>query len=280
LNILRNFSSKFPDKIKIIDDNICTGGAKENFSYLLEKLDEVIDSYDYIMFSDQDDIWIDNKIEITLKKMLETEKKHGKNIPILVHTDLKVVDEHLNIIDNSFWNFSKINPELNSLNHLLLSNTVTGCTAMINKNLKTLAIPIDKRAYMHDWWLALIASALGRIEYINFPTILYRQHNANTLGANKKDWKFLRAINNAFKLLNSFDVEGLRSEFEYKRLQANALFEKFNKDINKKNFNILYNFVNFTNYSKLKRTFIYFRYRFFIYPYGANFGRFIRMMAI
>jgi hypothetical protein len=36
---------------------------------------------------------------------------------------------------------------------------------------------------MHDWWLALVASAFGRVEFVHKPTVLYRQHDRNQVGA-------------------------------------------------------------------------------------------------
>ena len=70
VNIIKKYKSKYPDQIEFLDDDISTGGAKENFTYLL---DNINDDYDYIMFCDQDDVWLEDKIEITLKKMLEIE---------------------------------------------------------------------------------------------------------------------------------------------------------------------------------------------------------------
>ena len=78
-------------------------GVKKSFSELLNYASRNSNS-DYFMFCDQDDIWEKRKIELTLRKMLEMEKK-SPSIPILVHTDLNVVDSCLNIIDNSMWTY-------------------------------------------------------------------------------------------------------------------------------------------------------------------------------
>ena len=132
LNLIKEYVEKYPEKIILIDDDISTGGAKENFAYLLNKID---DNFDYIMFSDQDDVWFENKIELTLNKMIETERKYSKK-PILVHTDLKVVDENLNVIAESMIRYQKI--DINNqkyIKFLALENVVTGCTVMINKYL-------------------------------------------------------------------------------------------------------------------------------------------------
>lgn len=69
------------------------------------------------MFCDQDDVWDTKKVEKTLAKMEEMEKEFG-NIPLLVHTDLEVVDEKLNTINSSFMNFQKIDPKKNKFHNL------------------------------------------------------------------------------------------------------------------------------------------------------------------
>ncbi len=182
VNIIKHYQKLYPEKIIFIDDKVKCGGAKENFAHLIRIAKEEF-NFNYVMFSDQDDVWLPEKIEITLDKMLELEKKYGKNKPILVHTDLKVVDRNLKMIAESFWEYQKIDPLNNSLNCLLLENTVTGCTMMVNRVLLN-KIKFDKNAIIHDWWIALICRLNDGIIFpIKQQTILYRQHGKNDTGA-------------------------------------------------------------------------------------------------
>jgi GT2 family glycosyltransferase len=151
---------------------------------------------EYFMFCDQDDVWDSNKIEKTLAKMHDIEKSLPDS-PILVNTDLKVVDEELKVLDNSMWNYQHTNPQLNSFNRLLIQNTITGCTMMINKKLAQISLQIPDEALMHDWWIALVASKFGRIEYIHDSTIQYRQHSGNNVGA--KRFSYVNIIKNILK---------------------------------------------------------------------------------
>jgi hypothetical protein len=64
-----------------------------------------------------------------------------------------------------------------------MSNTVTGCAAMINRPLYQRARPIPAEAVMHDHWLALVAASVGRIHCVRESTLLYRQHGGNAVGA-------------------------------------------------------------------------------------------------
>lgn len=190
--IIRSYKKKYPGKIRIINDNNRNLGVVKNFSCLLSQ-----SSSEYIMFCDQDDVWLPDKIEKTLIKMLKIEKQN-KNVPILVHTDLKVTDEKLNIISDSFYSYQKLNPYNKSLSRLLIQNNVTGCTVMINKLLRDASLPFPEKIIIHDWYLAIIASYKGIIEYIPEPTLLYRQHERNTIGTNK--FTTMDIINKIFEI--------------------------------------------------------------------------------
>ena len=69
VNIIKEYVKKYPEKIIFIDDDISTGGAKENFAYLLNKIDK---NFDYLMFCDQDDVWLNNRIKLFYKKIIES----------------------------------------------------------------------------------------------------------------------------------------------------------------------------------------------------------------
>lgn len=178
LAIIKEFALLHPDKIKIVEGEL-SGSAKNNFFELMNFAEN-----DYVMFCDQDDIWLENKIGLTLNKIKDMEKAYGISTPLLCHTDLKVVDKNLNTIHPSFYKMQKFDISKTTLNRALVQNIVTGCTTMINKPLLDLAIGTNNdNIIMHDWWLFLIASAFGKVEAINTPTILYRQHEKNQVGA-------------------------------------------------------------------------------------------------
>lgn len=140
----------------------------------------------YIALCDQDDVWKENKLEVTLNKMKEMEKCESPNCPLLIHGDLIVTDDRLNPITTSMMRKQGLNNEddmQQARRVLVTQNYVTGCTVMINRKLRDIACPIPQEAVMHDWWLALIAAHKGKIGFINEPLIYYRQHSSNTVGA-------------------------------------------------------------------------------------------------
>lgn len=137
----------------------------------------------YIALSDQDDVWLPQKIEKSLLKIIELESRYGQNTPLLVFTDLVVANQHLQTIHPSLWNHLQVKPEHATFNRLLVENVITGCTILMNKALAKLAFPAPDNILMHDIWLGLVASCFGHIDYVATPTVLYRQHASNIVGA-------------------------------------------------------------------------------------------------
>lgn len=190
-------------------------GVVKSFMDLLSHVDS-----DFYMFSDQDDYWKPFKVAVTLSAML---KQQYESLPICVHTSLKAVDETLknkpaHVQDKRAWDgFEK----------LLFLNCVTGCTAMINRQLKA-AINFDqidyKRVYMHDWWFALISSAFGKLVYVNKETMLYRQHGDNVEGGARTNslwWMYYRFTHPDFVLNEMSRV--IRIAYEFNREYGSKL---------------------------------------------------------
>ena len=141
---------------------------------------------EYVMFCDQDDIWLPEKIENSIIKIHQSESIHGK-LPILIYSDATIVNENCETLAKSFYKYEKLNYEwAKNINISKIQNTVLGCTVMINKSALSLSQPIGNNAIMHDWWILLkVLQNDGKIIFINEPTILYRQHLNNTMGSKK-----------------------------------------------------------------------------------------------
>lgn len=141
---------------------------------------------DYVALCDQDDIWLPDKLAVSLKAIREAEAAGHEDEPVLLHTDLQVVDLFGKVIAPSFMQMQKIcHMATEPLKTLLVQNFVTGCTVLINRPLIKAALPLPENILMHDWWLAMIAASLGRLIFIPRPTVLYRQHGRNAVGAKK-----------------------------------------------------------------------------------------------
>lgn len=196
--ILEAYACQYPDKITHYRSGMRFGNAQNHFMHLLQQFHDA----PYIMFCDQDDYWHPDKMRKTLAKMKEIEKD---SLPAMVHTDLQVVDGELKQMDPSFMHFSKLKGDRLALNQLLVQNVVTGCTMMLNRALAELAcnrMP-EGKILMHDWWLALIAAAMGTTGYLNEATIDYRQHGNNVVGA--------KNTRSASYILNKIKNDGVKS---------------------------------------------------------------------
>lgn len=187
VTIIKEYQQMRPEQIFLIQADKPSGSAQNNFFALMEYA-----ASDYIAFADQDDIWLNDKLELIYNKLKELEREYGTEIPLMVHTDLTVVDENLKPINSSLFAMQNMDATGNNLNHFIVQKCATGCTMMVNQALLNLVTQKPKHAVMHDMWLALIAAAFGKIGFIDKATILYRQHENNANGAKKvKSLKYI-----------------------------------------------------------------------------------------
>lgn len=177
--ILEKYASQFPDRFRLMSPSAGTGHPKWNFLRLMEA-----STAEYVCFADQDDVWLPQKLTLTMQAMHRLERRYGKGLPLLAFTDLRVVNDQLETIVESYWKLHRIHPrQVDHFARLLGQNVVTGCTAMVNRRLVELALHFPDEADMHDSWVALVASAFGAAEPVHAQTVLYRQHDRNLLGA-------------------------------------------------------------------------------------------------
>lgn len=257
--IMQEYMKIYPEKILFIQGKERIG-VKANFSKLIES-----STAPYIMFSDQDDIWMPQKIEKTLLHLCAMENKYG-NHPFLVHTDLVVVDEYLEILNHSFWKYANIKPTHEEmLNRLLSQNVVTGCTMMANRLMIEIAKPIPEEAFMHDWWMALTAAAFGKIGVVNEPTMYYRQHGKNALGAQK--FGSLRNLANGFRKLKNHDVRKFQQAANFYH-RYHDLFDSFHR-------NIMEAFLDLQRRSWMEKRYAIYKHGFFKQGFLRNVADFV-----
>lgn len=235
-------------------------GASQNFAYLLEHALKY-EQYRYFMFCDQDDVWLPNKIEQTQNTMTEKEKLYPAT-PLLIHTDLQVVDENLALIDSSYWSYQSIDPGYDSLNRLLIQNVITGCTVMINRVLAEITLPLSRDAIMHDWWLGLIAASLGKIEALPQSTVKYRQHSANDIGASAFG---LSTILNKAHMLFSFSLDKYT-------IQANSFLSYYSDRLSTEQKKMLKVFISIETVPWYKGKIILLKHRFLKQHWIRNIG--------
>jgi len=238
-------------------------GVKKSFELLLNDALENFTSK-YFMFCDQDDVWDSDKVAKSMDFMKILEQKND-NIPLLVHSDLEVVDENLRKLCSSFWKYEKINPQKNAFHELLLQNTVTGCTLLINRKLAELSLPIAKNAIMHDWWIALVASCFGEIGVLQTQTLKYRQHQNNIVGAKKLHWNlYIKKYTQKNILIKNF-------------LQAASFLAQYSANMDTKKLSQLQKFISLHDENFYKKRVILVQEKFYKHGILRNLGLFLKI---
>jgi glycosyltransferase involved in cell wall biosynthesis len=263
-----NFARRYPGRILVVDEGGPRLGVDASFSRLLELTESK-----YYMFCDQDDVWLPDKMERTLRCMRFVEAEVGEETPVLVHTDLRVVDADLREIDRSAWHYSNLNPRSSSqLNRLLVQNTVFGCTIMINGALRSMATPVPRDVVQYDWWLALVSSCFGRSSFIAEPTLMYRQHGNNTVGVQR--WGMAYVIK---KLGQFYAYDGPMASLAASRRQAAILLDRYRERLRSDDRDMIEQYANLEERGFLAKRRILFRYRLLKTGLIRNIGLFARI---
>jgi rhamnosyltransferase len=189
--ILADYAAR-DSRIEVIRDNPRKLGAAGNFSHLATVA--FTRGGSVVFFADQDDVWFPDKIARTLEGMRRVEARLGPDRPILVHSDLRLIDGEGRLLHRSFMAFQRIHdPGAKPLTTLLVQNFVTGCAMAINRPLLRFGLPVPGDALMHDWWLALCAASCGTIQFLPGPTASYRRHGTNTVSV-RGFWRTLNPL--------------------------------------------------------------------------------------
>lgn len=131
---------------------------------------------DIIFLSDQDDVWLPNKVEEMSKCLSNYD---------LVVSDCSVVDKDLKLIRSSFMNWKSSHEGGRFIKHLYKNPYLGCCMAFRNRLLKS-AIPFPSHIAMHDIWLGLMALIGFKVYFLNIPLIKYRRHGNNASPASEK----------------------------------------------------------------------------------------------
>ena len=132
----------------------------------------------FFAYADQDDIWETNKISRALLKLASI----SSDFPSLYCSRTRLIDEQDRAIG-----FSPLFQKPPSFANALVQNIGGGNTMIMNAKARALLCmaKIDRPVVNHDWWAYLIITgAEGKIFYDAYPSVRYRQHGGNLIGAN------------------------------------------------------------------------------------------------
>ncbi|WP_339220208.1 glycosyltransferase family 2 protein [Paenibacillus sp. FSL W7-1332] len=174
IELLDHWVTTHPDKIKLIKGS--NVGVVSSFFELLRAADAEVD---YYCFCDQDDVWLDHKVEHAIARL---NSSIYTEVPAMVFTSTYLADDELN--QKGAW--PKPPAQEPSFFNALYENIAIGATITMNRSTRNLFInskSVDsQKVLMHDWWFYLLVSAFGTVIYDNTPSMLYRQHNNNVVG--------------------------------------------------------------------------------------------------
>lgn len=174
-----NKYKEFPNVVVIEGQNNL--GSNRSFLSLLENIQS-----DYYMFSDQDDVWLPDKIAKSIEHIKIEENVNQSVVPTIVHTDLYLVDGSLNPIAPSYWQHCKVGTKYpHTFEMLCHYNDVTGCAMIFNKEVRNLylcyrGIVLHHSMYHDSLLNILVAKAHGKIVPLYESTILFRRHGNNS----------------------------------------------------------------------------------------------------
>ena len=139
-------------------------------------------SGDLIALSDQDDVWAPDRLE-RMVGVLEASPDLA-----LLFTDARLVDSAgVDMGPSLFETLEVTESDLGGMRRgdafsvLLRRNLVTGATVVFRRSLLDAAVPFDP-AWVHDEWLAILAAAIARIDFLPDRLVDYRQHGGNQIG--------------------------------------------------------------------------------------------------
>jgi glycosyltransferase involved in cell wall biosynthesis len=173
---LENWAKHAPVRVTIVR-NQPNLGLTRNFEQACSMVEA-----DIIFSSDQDDVWLPNKVELLMRAFEENPEVllahsdailvdgNGKNMGTTLLSELAVSDAERRAVRNG-----------DAFKVYCRRNLVTGATAAFRRSLFTFARPLPEGVF-HDTWLALMAAVSGKVHMLEVPTIHYRQHVGNTLG--------------------------------------------------------------------------------------------------
>ncbi len=175
VDIIKEFNDK---RIRLYEHNRFHNPVF-NFENALKKT-----SGDIIFLSDQDDIWLDNKVKVIVKLL------HSYD---LVVSDCILIDEDESILNDSYF---ELRGSGSGFIHNLYKNSYLGCCMALKRNILEKALPFPKTIPMHDMWIGMVGQLFGKTYFCKEKLVKYRRHRDNLSPTLRKN---TNSIANKFK---------------------------------------------------------------------------------
>lgn len=206
IDIINQYCLKYNGKIIVeMGKNV---GWKKSFNEILYNAPEA----DYYAFSDQDDVWMPNKLENAVEKLVVEDK------PALYYSDVMIVDENLNYIG-----IKKNTAPVETCESYLSQAYGQGCTMVFNKKARELYKSYRlKKAVSHEAWMSILCAYFGSIIYEPETYLYYRQHENNTIGVRNNISTINKMISFLVNYLEKFKSGGFFCDYSKELLDGYA----------------------------------------------------------
>lgn len=178
--IIRQFND---DRIKIIEGP--KKGVKQNFANAISNCNGK-----YIFLADQDDLWMENKVEEVLKYF-----NSNSSVKCVLHDCVVFDSENGNTLFDSFFKYRKCKK---GILKNIIKNSYIGCCMAFDCSLKKRVLPIPQNIEMHDQWIGLLAEKNGEVIFSEKKLIKYRRHACNV--SSMKHYPFMKMLKNRITL--------------------------------------------------------------------------------
>lgn len=166
LNVVRSFNDP---RVRIVKGPR-RGSLIWNFEHVLKEA-----KGDYIFLSDQDDVWADTKVEVSLRYLQQYD---------CIVSDAVVVDSSLHVISESFYELNRTKP--GRLYNLIIKNGYLGCCMAFKRSVLQVVLPFPADIPMHDIWIGNAAAFRCNVAFVPEKLILFRRHNNNNSTSARK----------------------------------------------------------------------------------------------
>jgi glycosyltransferase involved in cell wall biosynthesis len=182
ISLLSTFADRSPFPVRIVSNDRRLGPTK-NFEKAIS-----LCIGDVIVLSDQDDIWCPQRLQ-KLAGALDQNPDAA-----YAFSNLEMISESGEPLGHTMWGVLGLQRNLdrfvgrNQLRLLLKQNVVTGASMAFRASFRDFILPIPS-GWMHDYWIAVLGSALSRGIPIPEPLLMYRRHAGQACGLREKEFR-------------------------------------------------------------------------------------------
>ena len=206
--ILSAFADRFGGRVRCLDGP--GAGAAANFLFLIRQAGAALGDEGWIAFCDQDDVWQPDR----LSRGVAALSREAPDRPALYCSRTWITDPAL-----SRRRLSVTRPRPPGFRNALVQNIASGNTILLNPAASRLVVAAAAEVAtvtLHDWWVyQLVTGAGGVVVHDDIPTLFYRQHGANQIGANDRLaarlWRMGMVLTGRFRRWNDVNIAALQA---------------------------------------------------------------------